>query len=878
MASLLAGPGQRGVLTSGLKFWPLSVGPRWGVHGRRSLRGQSAASPRVPMPADEVLRSNASHLASELWAEARALTAQPPSALRPEAPAPEADGYTQVMKVKPYLPMAVGRHDPAGPQPPPVPERKLMVPQGQKSLVSPYYHHVQVMRRLAQATELTAANQHETLQALMSPFARVDYRAELALKTQHNAEIVARCHRDLCHPIGTRRPWAQTFEILPSPVHEAYRNRDEFSIGPDVAGVPKTVGFYVGDRQAGVTCVPPEYIAPIKDAHRRVAQLYQDCLRQSPWPAMGLYSAQEPRPSGHWRELEVRSNAADEIMVTVNFHPQSLSLSEIQAVQAEFVDFFVREAAGYRLQIRGVYFQIKGFQTSDPGLPQHIYGETHIRETVNDLEFLLHPGSKFPINISGTQQVLKVATNMIRPTPDLTVVDIGCGSGFYSLHLALQVKQVIGIDESSQAVSEAEDSAELNGIRNVKFEAGKLSNLIQAIVEEHEYQPGALAVLLNPGRGGAPARVIDVLRRLKDTDFKAYHIPNPLPLDGKQVQPQPESDEPLRILCGRYSSDGTLLALCDDQKQITIWDTKNWTLKQQCNLTRRANQVVFQGSEKVFVADKSGDVYEIRIGVENEPFGKLVLGHLSMLLDLVISPDGKFILTSDRDEKVRITHYPNSYHIHGFCLGHEEFVSSIAILPDNRLLSSSGDGTLKVWDYLKGQELSSTSCHLDAGLSLVKITEMSGEEKEIPPAIRQVHHYQYGNEIILTVAINQLKGLLVYKYDSPTSKLTFIEELATEEEIWNHVITSDGNLCILQRGVQSPLIGFAYSKNGFVRDAKLMIDVSPEVKAFIEESSSCSNGLDELYKRWFDNVKEYLQRKEQRIQQNHSKKNKTDDA
>ena len=48
-----------------------------------------------------------------------------------------------------------------------------------------------------------------------------------------------------------------------------------------------------------------------------------------------------------------------------------------------------------------------------------------------------------------------------------------------------------------------------------------------------------------------------------------------------------------------------------------------------------------------------------------------------MLLDIKLSKCGKFIITCDRDEKIRVSHYPNAYNIHNFCLGHTDFVTCI---------------------------------------------------------------------------------------------------------------------------------------------------------------------------------------------------------
>lgn len=47
---------------------------------------------------------------------------------------------------------------------------------------------------------------------------------------------------------------------------------------------------------------------------------------------------------------------------------------------------------------------------------------------------------------------------------------------------------------------------------------------------------------------------------------------------------------------------------------------------------------------------------------------------LSLHLLQRLDKDGQFLITSDRDEKVRVSHYPNAYNIGSYCLGHEEYV------------------------------------------------------------------------------------------------------------------------------------------------------------------------------------------------------------
>ena len=120
-------------------------------------------------------------------------------------------------------------------------------------------------------------------------------------------------------------------------------------------------------------------------------------------------------------------------------------------------------------------------------------------------------------------------------------------------------------------------------------------------------------------------------------------------------------------------------------------------------------------------SDKSGDVFRFS---KYEVEGKCILGHLSMLLDLKFSQDGNFIITCDRDEKIRVSHYPNAYNIHNYCLGHTDFVSCLEMpmeFSGKYLISGSGDSTIRIWDYLKGKELVKVHCAQDAGLEPLEI-------------------------------------------------------------------------------------------------------------------------------------------------------------
>jgi tRNA (guanine-N(7)-)-methyltransferase subunit TRM82 len=95
---------------------------------------------------------------------------------------------------------------------------------------------------------------------------------------------------------------------------------------------------------------------------------------------------------------------------------------------------------------------------------------------------------------------------------------------------------------------------------------------------------------------------------------------------------------------------------------------------------------------------------------------ELLLGHVSMLTDVAVTEvptvndsqkPRQYILTSDRDEHIRVSRGPPQAHIiEGFCLGHHEFVTKLCLLEPDLLVSGGGDGDLYVWDWLKGKIIS----------------------------------------------------------------------------------------------------------------------------------------------------------------------------
>ncbi|CAF2525093.1 unnamed protein product [Rotaria sp. Silwood2] len=184
---------------------------------------------------------------------------------------------------------------------------------------------------------------------------------------------------------------------------------------------------------------------------------------------------------------------------------------------------------------------------------------------------------------------------------------------------------------------------------------------------------------------------------------------NPTTINNKlQQQEKTEDDDDnineLNRNLIRFTPDGQKLLVNGQNKQIYVYISSNndsnkiyWQLQRIITIKKRASALDLT-NEFLLIADKSGDVYKTDLLIDQNVVltsDDCIMGHLSMLLDIAfisMNNDQQFILTTDRDEKIRLSHYPNAYNIQGYCLGHTEFVLHVKLIDQNHILSASGDG------------------------------------------------------------------------------------------------------------------------------------------------------------------------------------------
>ena len=228
----------------------------------------------------------------------------------------------------------------------------------------------------------------------------------------------------------------------------------------------------------------------------------------------GLTFYNEHTHQGQLRTLMLRNNHKGEVMLVVSFGEKVTEpcMALLEYLHREFPEI-----------ISLLY--VENLKMNDTIADQdiHVYfGQDHIFEEMEGLQFKVGPKSFYQTNTEQAYELYKVARDFAftpsshsplkgEPEGCPLIYDLYTGTGTIANFVARQARQVIGIEYVPEAIEDAKVNSEINGITNTLFFAGDMKDVLNdAFLHEHG-RPDI--IITDPPRAGMHEDVIATILR-----------------------------------------------------------------------------------------------------------------------------------------------------------------------------------------------------------------------------------------------------------------------------------------------------------------------------------------------------------------------------
>ncbi len=129
----------------------------------------------------------------------------------------------------------------------------------------------------------------------------------------------------------------------------------------------------------------------------------------------------------------------------------------------------------------------------------------NIEFSIDGSVFEVSSGSFFQVNMEGASSLFSIVEKFVGDVSSSTIYDLCCGVGSLGVHLGKAGAKVRGYEVFEEAVVLARKNAEVNGLSDFSFIAGRVEDVISSSMFEKEQG----VVILDPPRGGVDSFVVE---------------------------------------------------------------------------------------------------------------------------------------------------------------------------------------------------------------------------------------------------------------------------------------------------------------------------------------------------------------------------------
>lgn len=297
-----------------------------------------------------------------------------------------------------------------------------------------------------------------------------------------------------------------------------YRNKAQYPIGTDKEGNP-IAGFYAGRTHsiiANTDCNLGAY------ENKEILEAVLTYMKENHIPAYD-----EGVGEGIVRHVLIRKGFySGEIMVCLVInkpHRRKASAEPLLPMQEKLVERLIRIKGMTSISVsinREKTNVIMGKEIYTIWGKDTIQDTIYVRNVEKDfapegegINFAISPLSFYQVNPLQTQKLYSLALSYAGLSGKETVWDLYCGIGTISLFLAESAGQVYGVEIIPQAIEDARENADRNGIRNASFFVGKAEEVLPEKYEKEKIH--ADVIVVDPPRKGCDEACLETMLKMK---------------------------------------------------------------------------------------------------------------------------------------------------------------------------------------------------------------------------------------------------------------------------------------------------------------------------------------------------------------------------
>lgn len=144
--------------------------------------------------------------------------------------------------------------------------------------------------------------------------------------------------------------------------------------------------------------------------------------------------------------------------------------------------------------------------------PRVVHGKGFVVEQLEDFRFKIGPKSFFQTNTRQGEGLYRIAREYAELSGKETVYDLYCGTGSIGIFLSRQSAKIVGVEAIEEAVVDARENAQLNGIDHARFFAGDVIDVCQGDFFTREGRPDV--IITDPPRAGMHAGLVNTILQI----------------------------------------------------------------------------------------------------------------------------------------------------------------------------------------------------------------------------------------------------------------------------------------------------------------------------------------------------------------------------